>query len=193
MYFFSKKKRVPFRTLFFNAPITMKHVHHLIIIAAIALTAANCNTERSLIESSAYNYLDAMGNYRIAEAAPFASEQTQGTTINYILNNIMPNMDSSYILQNTPATIKLKGVRMINDSTARIGYRKDTPITHQNDSLTLVKRNGQWQAHVVIKVPKIVSSMLGPADADTLHKESRPATDNPFKKALKKAKNTQGK
>lgn len=101
-------------------------------------------------------------------------------------NNIMPHMDSSYIEKNTPATIKIKGIRMVNDTTARVAYHKDTPITHQNDSITLVKRNGKWQANVVIKVPKIIGTMLGDMNQDSTKVQSPKKSS--ISDRLKKAK-----
>lgn len=116
----------------------------------LLLCSTQCNTEQSLIKDTAYNYLDAMGNYRISEAAPYATKQTQEKTIRVINERIMPNMDSSYITKNTPAEITIKDVRMVNDTTAMVVYKKVTPIKRVIDSLKVVKQNGQWKASAII-------------------------------------------
>lgn len=61
---------------------------HIIAIAFLSLTAATCGGEKTLVKDAAYGYLDAMGNYRIADARPFATPQTQEATLDY-LENIM--------------------------------------------------------------------------------------------------------
>lgn len=151
---------------------TMKKIKFILALSLVTLVAANCNTEKATISDTAFKYLDAMGNYRIADAAPFATKQTQKTTLHYIQNNIMPNVDSNYIRKNTPAKIKIKGIRMVNDTIARVGYHKDTPITHQNDSITMVKRDGKWQANVLIKVPNVLKAMLGDINDSTTNKQT---------------------
>lgn len=128
----------------------MKHTH-LFIIACLALTAATCGGEKTLVKESAYGYLDAMGNYRFSDARPYCTPETQQATIDYIEQKIMPFVDPKSIEDNMPARITIQRVRMVNDTTAMAYYRKVTPIKVQNDSIDLVKRNGEWKVNLIIK------------------------------------------
>ena len=74
-----------------------------------------CKSDERMIEKNAMGYLMAMGNYRIAEAENYATTETINHTLHFIENTIMPNLDSSYIVQNTPATIEIKEIRIIDD------------------------------------------------------------------------------
>ena len=155
----------------------MKKITLTIICSILLLSASNCNTERSMITRTAFDYLDAMGNYRIAEAEAFSTEQTQKETLKYIEEYIMPDVDSSYLEKNTPATIEIKGVRMVNDSVARVAFHKTTPITTQDDTLTLHKENGQWKAHVLMRAPSFMPSNTESAKAQ----QAKKARMDPFK------------
>lgn len=127
-----------------------KKSYFLILFSIIALSC--CQSEKNLIAQNAYGYLNSMGNYKFEEAEQYSSKQTNDITIKFFRERIMPHVDSSYIEKNTPAVIKIKGIRMVNDSVAQVGYHKDTPITHQDDTVTMIKRNGKWLAHMVIKM-----------------------------------------
>ncbi|MCQ2291626.1 MAG: hypothetical protein MJZ39_00500 [Bacteroidales bacterium] len=131
-------------------------------IMGLALLLSSCNSEEKMIQKAAMGYLDAMGNYRIAEAEQFASKETIETTLTIIQKNIMPNMDSSYIKRNTPATIEILEVNIQTDTTAVVNYKKTTPIKVQEGSLNLVKRDEKWQAVVAMNAP---SSLLIPTDS----------------------------
>ncbi len=156
----------------------MKKITFTIIGSILLLSASNCNTERSMITRTAFDYLDAMGNYRIAEAEAYSTEQTQKETLKYIEEYIMPDMDSSYLEKNTPAKIEIKGIRMVNDSVARVAFHKTTPITTQDDTLTLHKENGQWKAHVLMRAP----SFMPPNTESEKALQAKKAKMNPFRK-----------
>lgn len=113
-----------------------------------------CKSEQSLIEESAMGYLTAMGNYRIKEAEAFASEETIENTLHAIEKYIMPNLDSTFMLKNTPATIEIKDVTQIDDTLAEVSYVKTTPIQVQEGKLDMVKRNNSWKAQVKIVIPE---------------------------------------
>lgn len=132
---------------------------HLTLIALISLTAATCGGEKTLVKEAAFGYLDAMGNYRVADARPYATPQTQSITLDYIEKSIMPHANQADIARNTPATITIKRVKIINDTTARAYYRKVTPITRQNDSITLVKRDGAWKVSLLIQRSRTLDAM----------------------------------
>lgn len=132
----------------------MKTTLQLTLIACLSLLAACCGSEKNLVESSADKYLNAMANYNFFEAKKYCTPETRQVTIKYIENKIMPYLDSNYMQQNTPATIKIKKIKMTSDSTATVFYHKTTPINTFDDSLQLVKFRGEeWRANQVIVIP----------------------------------------
>ena len=129
-------------------------------IFAICFTASlifsGCKSEQKLIESAAIGYLTAMGNYEIKEAEKYATEETIENTLHFIEERIMPNLDSTYIRQNTPASFEITEVNLTNDTTAAVKYVKTTPIQVQEGTLDMVKRNNQWKAKVLIQIPDVL-------------------------------------
>ena len=131
----------------------MKKSLAIIVFALISVLLSGCKSEQTLIENAAMGYLTAMGNYRIQEAEAYASEETIEKTLHVIEEVIMPNLDSTFIYKNTPATIEIKEVNQLSDTTAEVKYVKTTPIQVQEGSLDMVKRNNEWKALVVIQLP----------------------------------------
>lgn len=131
------------------------------IIAALALGLfmfVGCKSDQALIEDAAMGYLTAMGNYKIKEAEVYASEETIEKTLHVIEESIMPNLDSNFIKQNTPATIVIQEVNLLTDTTAEVKYVKTTPIQVQEGKLDMVKRDKEWKAQVQIQLPAIFNS-----------------------------------
>ena len=122
--------------------------------AFISALFCGCKSELTLIENAAMGYLTAMGNYQIKEAEAFASEETIEKTLHVIEEVIMPNLDPNYVKQNTPASIEIKEVNQLSDTTAEVKYVKTTPIQVQEGSLDMVKRNKEWKAQVLIQLPE---------------------------------------
>lgn len=122
-----------------------------------ALLAVSCKSDEQMIEKNALAYLDAMGNYRISEAENFATTETINHTLHFIENTIMPNLDSSFIKLNTPATIEINQITIIDDSTAEVAYTKTTPIQKQEGKLDMVKENQEWKAKVIIAIPQFMN------------------------------------
>lgn len=147
---------------------------HIIAIAFLSLTAATCGGEKTLVKEAAYGYLDAMGNYRIADARPYATPQTQKATLDY-LESIMTFANAEDIQKNTPAKITIKSIKMLSDTVAHAYYRKVTPIKTQNDSITLVKRNGEWKVNLIIQRSRTLDAMSKIGGAD---KANRPDKSN---------------
>ena len=129
------------------------------LLACLALTAATCGGEKTLVKESAYGYLDAMGNYRISDARPYSTPETQAATLDYIEQQIMPFVDPKSIKDNMPAKITIKRVQLVNDTVAKAYYRKVTPSTVQNDSIFLLKRNGEWKVDLIIKPNRTLKAM----------------------------------
>ncbi len=118
-----------------------------VLLIAVALLAVACTDRHSEIKDAARGYLEAMGNYRIAEAAPFATSHTREHTIPVLLA-LLERSDTAYINQNTPADITIHGVRMLSDTSAYVYYHKHTPITEQEDSLLMLLEDSLWLADV---------------------------------------------
>lgn len=112
------------------------------------ILAIGCTSQETKdIEASAKGYLQAMGNYQMDEAAPYASRHTREQTIP-MLKHIMSNTDTAYINANRPAVITIARSKRLTDSTARVYYHKHTPIKEVDDSVTLVLEEGHWLVDV---------------------------------------------
>ncbi len=116
----------------------------------LLLVLTSCTSTKDQVSKAAYNYLDAMGNYRIDEAYAYASKETQETTLDFIKNNIMPIMDSVVYRNETPAVITISNVELTSDTTATVLFHKSTPTSERNNLLSMVYRDGKWQANVII-------------------------------------------
>lgn len=136
------------------------------ILACMLPLATACTHENRIIEETSYNYLDAMGNYRFDEAAAYASEDTRTITLKFFNEVMLPNTDSNFIKRNTPATIVINETSQTSDSTAFAIFTKTTPIVTQQDTLNLIKENGEWKADVVIIVPSLFNKTQGPRKID---------------------------
>ncbi len=124
----------------------------ILALLALILIISSCNGEKREIKQTAYRYLDAMGNYRLDDAVPYASEKTNEVTIRFY-KSLLPTIDTNNIKKNTPAKITINEVVMQSDTTAYAVFHKTTPITQQDDTLRMIKENGKWLAHVVIAIP----------------------------------------
>jgi hypothetical protein len=136
----------------------MKRSLATIVFALITALLGGCKSEQALIENAALGYLNAMGNYQIKEAEAYASEETIEKTLHVIEEVIMPNLDSNFVKQNTPASIEIKEVNQLSDTTAEVKYVKTTPIQVQEGSLDMVKRNNEWKALVIIQLPNAMKT-----------------------------------
>lgn len=122
------------------------------------MVLASCGSNpRKEIEKTAYDYLYAMGNYRLDDARPYASTPTCERTLDFFQNYIMPKTDTNYIVSNTPATIDILGVEVLSDTTAVVSYSKTTPLQVQSGKLDMVKEDGRWCAEVIIALPPIMT------------------------------------
>lgn len=129
----------------------MKTTSILMLAAALA-AATSCTNPTKEIEAAAQGYLDAMGNYRIDDAAPYASRETREKTIP-TFNFIMAHTDTAYVNSNRPATITIGSTRMLSDTTARVYYHKSTPIKEVDDSVNVILEEGQWLVDFVAVLP----------------------------------------
>lgn len=135
--------------------IQMKRIL-FIVISAVVLASCGNNPQKE-IEKNAYGYLDAMGNYRIDDARPYASTPTCERTLDVLQKYILPKTDTNYIISNTPATIDILGVELLSDTTAVVSYSKTTPLQVQSGKLDMVKEGARWCAEVIINLPPIMT------------------------------------
>lgn len=121
------------------------------------LLMAACSSDEEKIRESAQGYLDALGNYRPAEARPYASVETCEKTLAFY-EALMKYTDSSVFKNNIPATIALGEISYSDDTSATVAFHKSTPITEQDGTLHMVKRDRKWLAHEVIGFPTVPNS-----------------------------------
>ena len=144
----------------------MKRTHLALAALALAVFAA-CSSaprldaaEEAEVRAAAQGYLDAMGNYRISDAAPFATQQTRDVTIP-AMNYVLAHSDTAYVNSNRPAEITILSVRRVDDTTSRAFYHKHTPIKDVDDSVTLHLEEGHWLVDVRLGfLPALPSSTL---------------------------------
>ena len=151
----------------------MKHIHLLILSAALLATA--CASDQEQIKQSAQGYLDAMGNYRPADARPYSTQQTCDVTLAFF-ERIMEITDSSVYSNNIPAEITIGEITIADDTTATAAFHKSTPSVQQDGAINLVKRQGRWLVHEVIDVPQLPQTGQGPRiipeeDIKALHEQ----------------------
>ena len=137
----------------------MKKISAICFLLLLAMTSCN-QTEEEKAGKVAEKYLTAMGNYEFDKAAEYCTDETRVNTIKVIQLDIMPRTDKSYIESNKPATISINSVELTSDTTAVAEYHKSTPIQEQDGKLNLVKRGKNWQAHVLIKLPKEMQQQI---------------------------------
>ena len=132
----------------------------------------------------AQKYLDATGRYDIPEACLYCTQET-ADGLRTLDTTLLLRVDSSFIQQNTPATILITSVTIDNDSTATIAYHKKTPIQEFDGELKMVKHDGKWMAHAPVKIPAILRKQhqtFNPKDIEqkiaageiTFHTDSTP-------------------
>lgn len=134
-------------------------------IAAIAslclLLTVACSSRQDQIEKAAKGYLQAMGDYQMDDAIPFATNYTRENTIP-TLKSMLAQADTVYVNQNRPAEITIKKTEMLSDTSATVYYHKHTPIKEADGTVTVLLEDGQW----------LVDVKLGPIhdlnDADSI-------------------------
>lgn len=130
-----------------------------IMLIAVVFFSCCCKHEQKMIEKVAYEYSYAMANYQVDEAEKYATEETKNTTLT-IAKGIVRKIDPSYIKSDTPASIDIIDVKMVNDTSAVATYHKITPQKDFSDTLQLRKRDGKWYAHVVPQIAEKPAPMV---------------------------------
>lgn len=134
-------------------------------LLAIVLSLFACSNTEEQIREAAYNYSYAMANYDIDGAEPYADEETIQTTL-ATGRLLLQRVDKNYIKRDTPATITIEDIAMINDTAAVVDYHKVTPIKDFRDTVEVRKYGQRWLVHTPIKViqqelPTEIVSQIG--------------------------------
>ena len=145
-----------------------RHYKLFITMLWSAILLSACNSDEQKIKDAAQGYLDAMANYRIEEAEPYATEETRNITLQFVKQAIMPNLAPNVIPDNTPATIKINSVEITTDSTATVAYTKTTPNETLNETIGMLKRNDEWRVHLVVEIPTIFQLLNNTKTVDSI-------------------------
>jgi len=126
-----------------------KNITLALLATALLLTA--CASDEEKIEKAAYKYSYAMANYDVDGAEKYATPETVETTLN-TARELLPMVDTNYIKSDTPATIEIRHIQIVDDTSAVVTYHKTTPIKDFSSTLDVRKRHGRWLAHSPIPV-----------------------------------------
>lgn len=124
-----------------------------LLTAATLLLLSACSSQEKQIEKVAYAYNYALATYNIEAAMPYATQETQESTLQ-MAKKIIAMVDSNYLKADSPATIEITNIKMVNDSLAIATYHKTTPLKDMELTTELRRRNGKWLAHEVLPQPK---------------------------------------
>lgn len=133
----------------------MNKVRLSLIVVAVLVVFASCQTKESGVRQVAQKYLDATGAYDIPEACNYCTQET-ADGLRMIDSTLLRMVDSSYIAQNMPAKIKITGIDIDSDTTAKVSYHKKTPLSEFDDTIEMRLRDGRWLAHKPVKVPPML-------------------------------------
>lgn len=128
----------------------MKHLTTLALLTTALLLTA-CASDEERIEKAAYKYSYAMANYDVDGAEKYATPETRETTL-ITARGLLTMVDTNYIKSDTPATIEITNIQIIDDTSAVATYHKTTPIKDFSATLEVRKRHGRWLAHSPIPV-----------------------------------------
>lgn len=133
----------------------MNRFRFFFAIVAFSLLAGCRNNEEPLVRKCAQAYLNAVGNYQIEAAEPYATEETINTYLKFVEEEIMPNLAPGIIAEATPATITINEITFTSDTTAIASFTKTSPKDIQSATIDLLKRGKQWKVHFVPEIPSI--------------------------------------
>ena len=126
-----------------------KNITLALLATALLLTA--CASDEEKIEKAAYKYSYAMANYDVDGAEKYATPETVETTLN-TARGLLTIVDTNYIKSDTPASIEITNIQIVDDTSAVVTYHKTTPIKDFSATLDVRKRHGRWLAHSPIPV-----------------------------------------
>lgn len=147
----------------------------LLLLAAFAVLTS-CGHD-SALKNNAMQYAQAMADYDLDRAYPYATPETQTMTLDYFKTSLLPALDTAYIASNTPATLYLDSIIHVSDTQATVYFHKKTPIQPRvNGVLDMRLRNGQWLAHQPIKHAPFVGGAVRGIDTAGLEHNRRQST-----------------
>jgi hypothetical protein len=121
-----------------------------LLLSVLLILTTGCDNNKKKACDVGYKYAYAMANYQVQEAAQYATEETKNTTL-VMAERLITAVGEEYVKSDTPAKVKIVKYSQLDDTTAVIDFRKNTPIKKDYDfSLLMRKRNGQWMAHDTI-------------------------------------------
>ena len=124
-----------------------------LVAACLFFLLSACSTDKKEIETNALGYLNATGNYLIDEAMPYATKETQENALTFLRDKLIPMTPQEYIQSNTPATIVIDNIEIVND-TAHVKYTKTTPIQTLENEIMMVQEDGHWLVYVPFQIPE---------------------------------------
>jgi len=128
----------------------MKHSFFLpTILFSIIITA--CKSDETIISETALGYLESVSNYRIDDAAPYATKKTKETTLKFIKDVVIPMTDTNYLKSAVPATVTIDSIKIIKSDTAIAYFTKVSPLNTVHNSVTLIKEEDNWLVNVLIE------------------------------------------
>ena len=144
----------------------------IMLAAVLGCTLASCggDSDKAGAKAVAYAYSYAMANYDVAAAEAYATAETRNTTLRRAAYYV-DQVGGDYIAADTPARIEITKVDLTSDTTAYAIYHKVTPLKDFCDTLQLRKREGQWQAHAMMRIVKIdtaAAQAAPPADGGNI-------------------------
>lgn len=116
-----------------------------IIIAATCLMAACESNNEKAAKQVALNYASAMANYNIDKAESYITPESKETI--HRARVILKAVGPDYVKQDTPATVEITSIDIVDDTIAKAVYHKTTPLKDFSDTLELRRRNSIWYAH----------------------------------------------
>lgn len=127
-------------------------------LAVIATAAFSACSNKSEIEKTAKGYLEALGNYHVSDARPYATEKTCNITLDFF-DTLMAHTDPSVYANNIPATITIGEITMTSDTSASVAYHKSTPSAEQDGTLNVIKSNKKWLVEQIIEIPPTIRQL----------------------------------
>lgn len=130
---------------------------NLTLSLLLILTLCSCNRQEKEITEAATGYLTALANYHIADAKPYATQETVETYIASLEQYIQPLLDTNELFRTncmaaTPATITIDNIEIKDDTIAMVTYTQAMPTgTSTGRTLEMRLRPEGWRAHFCIQ------------------------------------------
>ena len=159
----NKKRDCLAQSLFFTLN-NMNFAYKILVCSlAVVLTGSTmaCNSRHNKekkIRKAAYHYLDAMANYRVDDAVPYCTAETQNGVLE-LARSLVKAVQPEYIKSDTPASITVGDIEITSDTTAIAHFHKLTPNKDHNGQVNLVKRKGRWLVHIANQQEKSFKDM----------------------------------